>query len=404
VSDETPAWPLWVTQDDAVTLAASQEHGTLDLSAPCPACGRPVRPDERFCENCGADVHPEVVGSGPGADASETTVKFNRPRPALAPCLECGGEVDADGYCQTCGTKAPSARDHFESAPASWLGGVCDRGVLHHRNEDAMALWVSDEPQRDAVLVVCDGVSSSEDSDVAALAAAERARDTLAGSQPSGMGVTASHDAAMVDALERAAADANRAVVEHTAADSVNAASCTFAAAVLHGSRMHWACIGDSRVYFLSEATQLQLSTDHSVAEELIRAGTARAIAETSPQAHAITRWLGRDAGDVVPDTGVYKAGEDGWLVVCSDGLWNYASEASALAEQLDAACADDTEPVRVAGRLVKWANSQGGKDNVTVALARVAATLIVTPQAPSGDERPPAAASPASTSVEEKN
>ncbi|WP_196767890.1 protein phosphatase 2C domain-containing protein, partial [Streptobacillus moniliformis] len=104
-----------------------------------------------------------------------------------------------------------------------------------------MALWVADEPQRDAVLVVCDGVSSSEDSDVAALAAAERARDTLARSQPSGIGgVTASHDAAMVDALERAVADANRTVIEHTAAESVNAASCTFAAVVLHGSRIHW--------------------------------------------------------------------------------------------------------------------------------------------------------------------
>ncbi|MFT4294732.1 MAG: zinc ribbon domain-containing protein, partial [Micropruina sp.] len=180
MNDDNPAWPLWVTEHDAANLAVNQEYGTLSLAAPCPQCGMPVRPDERYCENCGADVHPEVAGVPAEARTSEATVKLNRPRPAAAPCLECGGAVDADGYCQTCGAKAPSARDHFEAAPASWLGGVCDRGVVHSRNEDAMALWAAAEPQRSGVLVVCDGVSSSQDSDVVALAAAERARDVLA--------------------------------------------------------------------------------------------------------------------------------------------------------------------------------------------------------------------------------
>ncbi|HMQ38213.1 MAG TPA: zinc ribbon domain-containing protein, partial [Micropruina sp.] len=170
MNDETPAWPLWAAEHEAAALTAAQEHGTLGLAAPCPSCGVPVRPDQRFCENCGADVHPDAVPTATAGRASETTVKLNRPRPATAPCLECGGAVDADGYCQTCGAKAPSPRDHFEAAPASWVGGVCDRGRLHTRNEDAMATWAAPEPDRAAVLVVCDGVSSSQDSDVAALA------------------------------------------------------------------------------------------------------------------------------------------------------------------------------------------------------------------------------------------
>ncbi|MFT4215703.1 MAG: protein phosphatase 2C domain-containing protein [Micropruina sp.] len=434
MTDEPPAWPLWATEHDAAVLAGAQEYGTLALTAPCPACGVPVRPDQRYCENCGADVHPEVATTAAQTPVSEDTVKLNRPRPASAPCLECGGEVDADGYCQTCGAKAPSPRDHFEAAPASWLGGVCDRGLVHSRNEDAMALWAASELERAGILVVCDGVSSSQDSDVAALAAAERARDVLAARwsnldphQPSQDPRSSSsrppaeadprwsslsrplaehaEPDPLTDALIAAVAEAQQAVVEHTAADSANAASCTLAAAVVHDGAVHWASLGDSRVYFLADDARVQLSTDHSVAEELIRGGLGRTEAENSRQAHAITRWLGRDADNIVPDTGVYPVTSDGWLVVCSDGLWNYASEPAALAEQVRAASEADDDPVRVAGRLVKWANTQGGKDNITVALARLTATLNGAPQAPSDDlEQPADSAVATSTSVEEKD
>lgn len=450
MTDESPAWPLWASEHAAAAAAAAQEYGTLALTAPCPACGVPVRPDQRYCENCGADVHPAVGPAAPQRPATEETVKFNRPRPSTPPCVECGGEVDADGYCQTCGAKAPSARDHFEAAPASWVAGVCDRGLLHGRNEDAMALWAAAEPTRSAVLVVCDGVSSSQDSDVAALAAAERARDVLAeqwhagpsddrpssssddrrssasddhrsGSSddrrssalddrqsnspddrwsslsrptgPRGSSQPTPDEATedpLTQALVEAAAAAQQAVIAHTAPDSPNAASCTLVAAVVEDGLVHWASLGDSRIYFLADDAHVQLSTDHSVAEELIRGGVSRVEAEHSPQAHAITRWLGRDAESVVPDTGVFAAPSDGWLVLCTDGLWNYASEPTALAEQLQAASVESDEPVQIARQLVRWANSRGGKDNITVALARLAANLNRTPQAPSDDLEEP--------------
>jgi serine/threonine protein phosphatase PrpC len=78
-----------------------------------------------------------------------------------------------------------------------------------------------------------------------------------------------------------------------------------------------------------------------------------------------------------------------GWLVVCSDGLWNYCSDASALAdlahEKLDLA---QNDPLTAAGALVDWANAQGGHDNVTVALARV---FEANPATPSPTEVEPA-------------
>ena len=68
-------------------------------------------------------------------------------------CLQCGGEVDADGYCTQCGAKAPTEREHFEESPAAWVGAVCDRGVKHARNEDALATAADEAMGSRAVLV-----------------------------------------------------------------------------------------------------------------------------------------------------------------------------------------------------------------------------------------------------------
>ena len=66
---------------------------------------------------------------------------------------------------------------------------------------------------------------------------------------------------------------------------------------------------------------------------------------------------------------------EPGWLLVCSDGLWNYCSAAqdlAALVQQTASTSPADAEPLTLAGALVDWANAQGGQDNITVALARI--------------------------------
>ena len=99
-----------------------------------------------------------------------------------------------------------------------------------------------------------------------------------------------------------------------------------------------------------------------------------REEAENGPQAHAITKWLGRDSPGLraraparPPSTG------PGWLLVCSDGLWNYASEAAALQTLIAELQRRPSAPTRCRWprRWSRWANDQGGKDNITVALAR---------------------------------
>jgi len=291
------------------------------------------------------------------------------------PCANCGGVIGADGYCESCGTKAPTERDHYTEYPASWVAACCDRGIRHPRNEDATAVAADPTPGGRAVLVVCDGVSTSIDSDVASLAAARAARDVLVANRPEGLGTPASRVAATSNAIAKAAASGNAAVIDKTAVGSENAASCTFAAAVVEGDLVVFGNVGDSRVYWIPDhgaGEPKELSVDDSVAQARIAMGIPREEAEHGPQAHAITKWLGRDSPDFSPLTGSLTLGSPGWVLVCSDGLWNYASEAAAIQSLVAELNPPDLNPLTLAVALVDWAKGQGGKDNISVALARV--------------------------------
>jgi serine/threonine protein phosphatase PrpC len=128
--------------------------------------------------------------------------------------------------------------------------------------------------------------------------------------------------------------------------------------------------LGDSRAYWLAGGSgAARLSTDDSLAEEMIAEGTlAEAEAMASPQAHVITRWLGADLADPQPHVVRFEPPGPGVVLVCSDGLWNYQPEPAGLAEL--ALPAAHTDPLSTAAALVKFALDAGGIDNITVVLA----------------------------------
>ena len=356
-----------------------------DVSAARPA--KSSQPGSQPTPEPGSDLptsvtRPRVVTPIPvGSWAPTGSLVAEPASPYLVTCINCGDIVDVEGYCLSCGVKAPTIREHFEETPAAWTGGVCDRGVRKTVNEDAMALAADASPGSFAVLVVADGVSSSLDSDRAALAGAVAARDWLLGPagsarpdlSPALVGADEStRNQLIVDAFQ----SANAAVIGATAADSPNPASCTMAIGLVVGAVAVAATVGDSRVYWLPDAGPARLlSVDDSLSQQLIAEGMAREDAERSPHAHTITRWLGRDAPDATPRiVAMPLKGAAGWLMVCSDGLWNYVSGPDALESLFGGVTSQlaAPEPTELARRLVDWAKAQGGRDNITVALARL--------------------------------
>lgn len=252
--------------------------------------------------------------------------------------------------------------DRIEQMPASWVAMVCDRGLRHTTNDDAAALRVT-HGQR-AVLVVCDGVSTAARAADAAQTASVLVADALA---------DPASDAAQQ--LTVAISDANTAVAA-LAANPDQPPSCTIAAAVATPTSVVVGWLGDSRVYWFPDAAGAELwTTDDSMAQLRIEWGVERELAEHGPGAHTITRWLGLGAPMDPPHIVQHDIESPGWLLVCSDGLWNYASDPAALAQVLRAILTDHAaplSPLEVARALVTWANQQGGADNVTVAVARL--------------------------------
>ncbi|PPG89059.1 serine/threonine protein phosphatase [Rathayibacter rathayi] len=331
------------------------------LSTPCPTCGEPVTTGDAFCEACGTPLIVAAAASVPPV-----------PVGVAATCVFCGGVVAEDGYCEQCGRPAPSEREHWAEAPHPLVGGVCDRGLRHPANEDAMAIGataLADGALHTALLVVCDGVSSTPDSDRASLAAARAALSALQ-AEVGGESVGADRWRAL---LQMATARASGAIEAALPGKRSNPPSCTFTAAVLDGALLVTGNVGDSRSYWIPDAGEpRQLSVDDSWAQEQIASGVPREQAETAPDAHAITRWLGADAHDEEPRVAVEELTEPGWVLVCSDGLWNYASTADNLARVFrEAQERVGADPVALGEALVAWANERGGHDNITAALAR---------------------------------
>jgi protein phosphatase len=142
-------------------------------------------------------------------------------------------------------------------------------------------------------------------------------------------------------------------------------------ALVDEGDGPQWAVfhVGDSRVYCWDEGKLEQLTTDHSVVQELIDAGyISNESAATHPQRHIITRALGvgpRPEADIfllpiVP-------GER--FLACSDGLTGELNDV-----RIAALVHADLNPGALAAQLTADAEGVGARDNVTVVLVEVTA------------------------------
>jgi serine/threonine protein phosphatase PrpC len=318
----------------------------------CPSCGEPVAEDDSFCESCGAELAPPMASaSAPGFLAQCPVCSVDPSAPPAA--------ITAEGYCESCGRKVPSGRDHCE-LDLGLLAGVSDRGLRHARNEDAMALAAGQTPGGQvAIAVVCDGVSSSPLPDEASLAAAQAAVRVLLASARRG------------DDLGEASAAAVRSARQALVGlgSPGQAPSATYVSALVGGDAVTLCWLGDSRAYWLAEGSGARrLTADDSLAQEMIATGLlAEAEAMASPQAHVITRWLGADQVDARPHVARFEPPGAGAVLVCSDGLWNYLPDAADLAGlALPAAL---TDPLGAASALVKFALDAGGMDNITVVL-----------------------------------
>ncbi len=316
----------------------------------CTACSAEIPDDDLFCDSCGAAV-----------ELGELPV-------VACPCASGEAEADEEGFCVSCGRRLRRpASDHMEQAVSDGFAAVSDRGLRHDRNEDRFAIAERDEG---FALVVCDGVSSTRHAEDAAATVAAVVLEQLVAAIESG---PPADGAEVMRAAIRSAGAALQAP-EQRLRELEEMPSTTVVAALVCGGQITVGWAGDSRAYWMDGARAGALTEDHSWLREVVAAGElSEEDALRAPAAHAITRWLGADAGEhAEPEVRVHPIRGAGTLLLCTDGLWNYAAGEGELAALVHQAEEADTSALATARWLVGWANDQGGRDNITVALLQL--------------------------------
>jgi serine/threonine protein phosphatase PrpC len=212
------------------------------------------------------------------------------------------------------------------------------------------------------LLLVCDGVSTSSAAAQASSAAVGAFRDAALAALARGDD--------LADAARLAANVAQQAVVAIPFPSGGVAPAATLAAALVRGDRAVLVWAGDSRAYLLGK-TPSQITRDDSWYNEIVAKGALTPEqARKHRYAHAIVNSLGGLAEGEAFSANVLDIvlPPDVQLLLCSDGLWNYADAPEAMAALAPEAGA----AVEICRQLVAFANRQGGADNISAVLLRL--------------------------------
>jgi len=241
-------------------------------------------------------------------------------------------------------------------------GTRTDVGRVRKANQDSLAVVDSAAlgGLADGLYVVADGMGGRAGGEIASSlavqAVSEAVRDRLAETAPAADGSD------LVEALAAAMRAANEAVWGQTRARPELRGMGTTCVAVLVRARVAAVGnVGDSRAYLLREGAITQITHDHSLVQEHVRAGDlSPEEARSSRFRNVVTRAIGV-ASLVEPDVACLRLADGDCLLLCSDGLTNMLRDG-----EIARILASEPDPQTAADRLVDAANERGGIDNIT--------------------------------------
>ncbi|HEV2023048.1 MAG TPA: Stp1/IreP family PP2C-type Ser/Thr phosphatase [Terriglobales bacterium] len=248
------------------------------------------------------------------------------------------------------------------------VAGKTDLGCVRTNNEDNFGY-----DTRYGVFIVCDGMGGQAAGEVASKmgvdiileyfrkAGGETGKYPVEGKVVEGVSERA-------NALASSIRLANRSIFEAASKNAGHAGmGSTVVAALVKGSFLSIAHVGDSRIYLIRKDSIQQLTNDHSLVMEQVRRGLiTQEEAERSNMQNIIIRALGSEE-TVEPDVDDMVAQPGDILLLASDGLTKHVKDNALLklvkgASTLSQAC----------DALIQAARDDGGDDNITCVLVRV--------------------------------
>jgi len=231
-------------------------------------------------------------------------------------------------------------------------GSATDVGRVRTNNQDQLLVTAD-------LFAVADGMGGHAAGEVASLTAVEALKAAYARTGGTEGLVAATHHA-------------NRSIWDRGQEDpELRGMGTTLVAVALVNEdgedRLAVVNVGDSRVYLLRQGELEQLTTDHSLVQELVDDGQLSEVEATvHPQRHVLTRALGVDS-DVSVDILQVLPLKGDRLLLCSDGLSRELSDTQVASVMRRLADPDDA-----ARELVSAAKNRGGNDNITVVVIDV--------------------------------
>ena len=231
-------------------------------------------------------------------------------------------------------------------------GSATDTGLVRSVNQDLAV-------ESPTLFAVADGMGGHAGGEVASRMAVD-ALTVAFGRQPTGAG------------LSQAVDEANAVVWQHSLDNpELRGMGTTLTAVALVNEDGHDVLalvnVGDSRSYRFHDGELVQITTDHSLAEEMVRSGDLSASeAAVHPHRHILTRALGAKE-DVTVDLWRIRPVRGDRYLLCSDGLTNELSP-----DQMVEVLSSVPDPQKAAELLVQAARTHGGSDNITAVVVDV--------------------------------
>ena len=244
-------------------------------------------------------------------------------------------------------------------------GARTDKGIIRQNNEDNFYV-----AEGDGILLVADGMGGHASGEVASKIAIDVIRDYFDGIKTGRelqVGRYCEEFSEATNKIGSAVRLANQAIYEASKGNPLwHGMGTTVAATLITGNRLSIAHVGDSRVYLVRANDMEQLTDDHSlVSEQVKRELITKEQAKESDIKNILTRALGVNP-EVEVDLDELALLNGDILILCTDGLTTMVEE-----DEIVSVVTTTDDPDMACERLISMANENGGRDNVTVIVAR---------------------------------
>lgn len=234
------------------------------------------------------------------------------------------------------------------------IGLKTDRGLKRRNNEDAYFVIPEDK-----VYMIADGLGGYNSGEVASRQTVSLLADRIKENPIAQVQGTENIRDYLVNAIK----EVNKKIwVMAASNEEYKNMATTLVLVYIHRKQAYIANVGDSRAYLFRKSELVQLTEDHSIVAEMVKAGQIeKEEARRHPERNQITRAIGAEE-TVIPNIYEVRIEKDDMILLCTDGLYGELSDDKIVdilkrSENMSEACTD----------LVTEANRAGGNDNITV-------------------------------------